>query len=124
MSWLSRIFESPPEAEGVSLIKLRSSRFRHLLRSYGKFLDLIADAAEKQGGDYILDKQYIVSMAEILFNLADAVVFDLNVMTNQRYGSLYDLMERFHMEVKKIITSWNEHSNRQRQEDRSSGPNP
>ena len=90
MSWLRRIVGTPSEAEGVRLVKLRSTRFMHLLRHYGKFLDLLADADEKQAGDYVLDKQYIVSMAEILFEAAETVVFDLNVMTNQRCGAFYE----------------------------------
>jgi pyruvate,water dikinase len=113
MSWLRRIVGTPSEAEGVRLVKLRSTRFRHLLRHYGKFLDLLADAAEKQAGDYVLDKQYIVSTAEILFDVADTVVFDLNVMTNQRCGSFYEIMDRIHTEVKKSLASWSDDSKRQ-----------
>ena len=112
MSWLRRIFGTPSEAEGVRLVKLRSTRFRHLLRHYGKFLDLLGDAAEKQAGDYVLDKQYIVSMAEILFEVAETVVFDLNVMTNQRWSSFFEIMDRLHTEVKKSLASWSDDSQR------------
>ena len=115
MSWLRRIFVKSSEAEGVKLVKLRTVRFRHLLRHYGKFLDLQADAAEKQTGEYVLDKQYILSMAEILFEVADTVVFDLNVMTNQRCTSFYPLMDQFHAEIKKSLTSRTDEAKRRKE---------
>ena len=115
MSWLRRIFVKSSEAEGVRLVKLRTVRFRHLLRHYGKLLDLQADAAEKQTGEYVLDKQYILSMAEILFEVADTVVFDLNVMTNQRCTSFYPLMDQFHAEIKKSLTSRTDEAKRRKE---------
>ena len=56
--------ENPGEA--ITLLRLRSTRFRQLLKNYGSFLALLDDAAEKQGGSFILDVQYVIALAEQL----------------------------------------------------------
>lgn len=90
------------------MLNLRCTRFRQLVRNYGRILDSLADAAEKQGGDYILDRQYIVSLSEVATDLTEAVVFDLNVLAGQRYESFYDLLDRYRLEIRNIIASEDE----------------
>jgi len=89
----------------MRLIRLRSTRFRHLLSNYGRILDLLADAAEKQGGGYVFDQHYVVSLSETLFDLAEAVVFDLNVMTDMRNAPFYDELERLRSEAQGLLSS-------------------
>jgi pyruvate,water dikinase len=105
MSWLGKIIGSGAETEGVRLVRLRSTRFRHLLANYGRILDLLADAAEKQGGGYVFDQRYVVSLSETLFDLTESVVFDLNIMTDMRNAAFYDVLERLRTEAQELISS-------------------
>jgi hypothetical protein len=104
VSWYEKILRKRSHArDATRLLKLRCTRFRQLLRNYGKILDAIADAAEKQGGEYIFDRQYVVSLAEVVIDLADAVVFDLNVLADQRYQAFYGALDRFRRETREVI---------------------
>lgn len=104
MDWYRNIFNRGSKKKNVNrLLNLRSTRFRQLVRNYGRILDLIGDAAEKQAGDYILDGQYTVSLSEVVIDLAEAIIFDLNVLTGERYDSFYDLLDRFRLEIRDIV---------------------
>jgi pyruvate,water dikinase len=106
MNWYRRIFRrSGQTKDEMRLLILRCTRFRQLVRNYGRILDALSDAAEKQAGDYILDRQYIVSLSEVALDLTEAIVFDLNILAGQRYESFYDLLDRFRSEIRGIITS-------------------
>jgi pyruvate,water dikinase len=85
------------------LLRLRATRFRHLLESYGSFLALLEDAAEKQGGAFILDMQYVVALSEQLAELADTIVFDLNVITCQQHLACYDVAEWLRAQLRSLV---------------------
>jgi len=104
MNWYQRIFRrSSQKKDELRLLNLRCTRFRQLVRNYGKILDAVADAAEKQEGDYILDRQYTVSISEIVIDLTEAIVFDLNVLAGERYEAFYDSLDRYRSEIRGII---------------------
>ena len=100
MSWLSDIFRKRTGDHAVTVLKLRTTRFRQLLRSYGTMLELLDDAAEKQGGGFVLDRQYVVALAEQVAELADAVAFDLNVVTSQHHLPFYETVDRLRSELR------------------------
>jgi pyruvate,water dikinase len=113
VNWYRKLFSARNQRnDPIRLLKLRCTRFRQLVRNYGKILDAIADAADKQGGGYILDRQYTVSLSEVVVDLTEAIVFDLNIIAEQRYESFYQLLDRFQAEIREIVTA----------EDTTSGP--
>ena len=103
MSWLSSLFGRRTGSEAVTLLRLRTTRFRQLLGNYGSFLALLEDAAEKQGGAFILDMQYVIALAEQLAELADAIVFDLNVITSQQHLAFYDVAEWLRTQLRSLV---------------------
>jgi pyruvate,water dikinase len=104
MSWYHRIFRRPrPQEDAVRLLHLRCTRFRQLVRNYGRILDAAADAAEKQAGNYILDRQYLVSLSEVGLDRAEAVIFDLNVLAGQHHDAFYPVLDRFRSQIRRII---------------------
>ncbi len=102
MSWLSSLFGKRGGSEAITLLRLRTARFRQLLANYGSFLALLEDAAEKQGGSFILDMQYVIALAERLAELADAMVFDLNVITSQQHLPFYDVAEWLRAQLRSL----------------------
>ena len=52
-----------------------------------------ADAAEKQSGEYILDRAYVLSLSDKAFETVQAMIYDLNVLTGQRHTGLYDTVD-------------------------------
>lgn len=104
MSWLDKVLGRKRSRGDLELVELRTTRFRQLLRCYGAILDLAADAAEKQGGDYILDRQYVISLSERALDLADSVLFDLSVIAGNRFGELQTLLDRLRAAARESVS--------------------
>jgi phosphohistidine swiveling domain-containing protein len=103
VSWLSRVFRKGSGDEAITLLRLRTTRFRQLLGSYAALLALLEDSAEKQGGNFILDRQYVLALAEQVTEIADAIVFDLNVITFHRNLAFYEAAERLRTRLRSIL---------------------
>jgi pyruvate,water dikinase len=103
VSWWSNLFGRRTGNESITLLRLRTTRFRQLLGSHGSFLALLEDAAEKQGGAFILDMQYVIALAEQLAELGDAIVFDLNVISAQGHLAFYDVAEWLRAQLRGLV---------------------
>jgi pyruvate,water dikinase len=124
MSWLGRILRPAGGREDLLLLKLRTTRFRQLLRSYGAFLALLEDAAEKQGGSFILDRQYVVSLAEQVAEIADGVAFDLNVLTSQRNLAIYERAGQLRGELRSLLGGGDKLTRASREEEAAPAVSP
>jgi len=96
MSWLKRLF-GLEHSPGVPF-KLVFARFRQLIDSNTRVLQLFTDAAEKQAGDFVFGHAYVASVVAQLFDLADKIVYDLNSITDQKYSRLYALVDQLRAE--------------------------
>jgi pyruvate,water dikinase len=103
MSWLGRMLRPAGGSEDLVLLKLRAARFRQLIRSYGAFLALLEDSAEKQGGSFILDRHYVVTLAEQVAEIADGVAFDLNVLTSNGNLAFYERSDRLRSDLRGLL---------------------
>lgn len=79
--------------------KLLFARFRSILDNNTKLLQLFADLAEKQNGEYVFDRRYIESSVQHAFDLVGTVVTDLNSLTDQKFTALYAVVDRLKDEV-------------------------
>ncbi len=91
----------PPRADPSP--KLRLTRLRRLNRCYREFLGLFVDAAEKQGGGFILDRQYIVSLVERGFRLGYEIVFHANVLRPRVALEGYAALDRLKIAVRDLL---------------------
>lgn len=89
LGWLSG-----REKSRFPVVALRVARFRQLLLGYARLLDLARDAAVKQGGEYVFDRQFVRSLVEASIGIAESVVFDLNVITREAHLEYYEAYER------------------------------
>jgi pyruvate,water dikinase len=79
--------------------KLLFSRFRSILDNNTKVLQLFADLAEKQSGEYVFDRSYIQTSVHQAFDLVGKIVYDLNSLTDQKYTALHTVVDRLKDEV-------------------------
>jgi hypothetical protein len=106
MAWrLPGFLRGRSDAGAAHRLGLRAIRFRHLVRQYGRMLELIDDAAEKQAGEYILDAQYIVALIDRAFEVADAVAYDLNMLVDQRHVAFHEALEALHDRARALVAA-------------------
>ncbi len=79
--------------------KLLFARFRQLLDNNTRVLQIFADAAEKQSGEYVFDRTYVEGVVSELFELGNKIVYDLNSITDQRFAGLYPLLDQLRAEA-------------------------
>lgn len=70
------------------------NRFQTILRQNNEILELIADMGDKLGGDYVFDQQYLSDVTQRLSDLVYRIIYDLNMLTGQKYIKLYRSFER------------------------------
>lgn len=76
--------------EDVVSLSMKILRFQNLLKGNNRVLELIADAEESLGGDFLFDMQYLRWLALELDTTVHEIVTDLNVICGNQYADLSD----------------------------------
>ncbi len=78
--------------ESAERIRKKLGSFRDLVEKNDRVLELIADAGEKLGGEYVFDTKYLEDLVAELKATTHAVVEDLNALTQNRYPDLLQVL--------------------------------
>lgn len=68
-----------------------------------KILDAIAAMGNKLGGDYVFDKNYIVSSCQEMRDLVYKLIYDLDTIAPSKYLGLYDAFQRINHEIEEEL---------------------
>jgi pyruvate,water dikinase len=77
--------------------------FQGLLEKNNKILDAIAAMGDKLGGDYVFDKNYIVSSCQEMRDLVYKLIYDLDTIAPSKYLGLYDAFQRINHEIEEEL---------------------
>jgi phosphohistidine swiveling domain-containing protein len=80
MSLWKRVFAAGTSPPPDLTPRLRALRVRRMNRAYRGFCEVLDDAIEKLGEEYILDRRYVVSVAEKAFHQAYEVLYHASVI--------------------------------------------
>ncbi len=64
--------------------------FQKILEMNNQVLELMADMGDKLGGQFIFDRQYIISSCQTAKELVQQIIMELNKMAPKRYLGLYE----------------------------------
>lgn len=78
--------------ETAERLKEKLHRFRDLVEKNDRVLELIADAGEKLGGEYVFDRKYLDDLVQELSTTVHGVVEDLNLVTGNAYPDLLSVV--------------------------------
>ena len=79
-------------------------KFQNILASNNEALELIADMGDKLSGDYVFDKQYILSTYEQLKNHIFRLVLDLNTLSPGKYVHLFEVFEEINDTIQQALS--------------------
>ncbi len=91
---LGAFFRRKKRGETVEQLREKLGVFRNLVEQNDRVLELIADAGEKLGGEYVFDRKYLDDLIAGLRTSVHAVVGDLNGLTQNRFPELYESLAR------------------------------
>jgi pyruvate,water dikinase len=84
----------------IEVLRERLEKFHELVEENNRVLELIAEAGEKLGGEYIFDRQYLRTFARDIKESVRRVVYNLNAITGNRYPGLVAILEAIDTEIR------------------------
>jgi len=83
--------------------KVIFSRFRQVLDSNNKALEIMADMGDKLGGDYIFDINYVKSSYSEFADTMFKSIYNLNTLSQNKYLYLHRVFDRINDQVNRIL---------------------
>jgi len=78
-------------------------KFKGILERNNAILELMAGMGDKLGGEYVFDRQYIVSACENLSDQVFKLITDLSVLTDHGHMELFTVFERLQREIREEL---------------------
>ncbi len=103
MALLDRFFHRIRQSDTIGVLSDRMEAFRSLVEQNNKVLELIADAGDKLGGEFIFDSQYLKTLATQLQQEVHGVVYDLAALTGNAYPELPQVFQRIQAELRDVL---------------------
>lgn len=79
------------------------TRFRQVLDSHNRAVEVIADMGDKLGGDYLFDINYIKKAYSELSGAVYSSMQNFDVLTKNKYLKLHDVFEGIDNQIKRVI---------------------
>ena len=98
--WADKRGASPPQRSFAGLFQ----QFKELLAANNRILELMAEANERLGGEYIFDRHYIETFCQQTIDLAGRLVFGLELLAPHRYPALRSAFERIRTEIEEELS--------------------
>jgi phosphohistidine swiveling domain-containing protein len=106
MSWLPKWFRRGTESDARLTLKLRLVRWRHLLRVEESFLNLLADMRDKLSGEYVLDRQYIISSVGQIFQKSYQLAYDMGMVRGLDEVPMYPWLDGMRERTMACLRNW------------------
>jgi pyruvate, water dikinase len=106
MNWITRIkdrlFTSLAKQEQVPFATL-FGKFQSILETNNQAMERIADMGDKLSGDYVFDRQYVITVTQQISELVHKLIHDLNVLAPRKYFDLFTSFERISMQIQQEL---------------------
>ncbi len=100
---ISAFFRPKGPAKERLPIRVVFSRFREIIDSNTRALEIMADMGDKLSGDYIFDMAYIRQATEELSGAVFHSIHSLNMLCNNCYSQLYEIFERIDGRIRALL---------------------
>ncbi len=80
------------------------SRFRHVLSSHNRAIEMIADMGEKLSGEYLFDTNYIEGAYDKLSSAVSKSIRNFNQLTRDRYSGLDEAFRRIDGRIVEMLS--------------------
>lgn len=77
--------------------------FKEILAMNNRVQELMADANDKLGGDYIFDRQFILTFSREICDLVEKMVFSLDSLARHRFGELHAVFLGIRQEIEALV---------------------
>jgi pyruvate,water dikinase len=106
MGWLRKLFGRDEEEDVLLRLRLRLTRLRHFLWTEQAFLGVLADLSEKLWGEFVLDRQFVVSGVERAFQEALRLAYDCGVLCGDETGQRFMCLDDRKRSITDYLGAW------------------
>jgi hypothetical protein len=106
VSWLPKWLGLGPKEDTRLFLRLRLTRWRHLLMAERVCLDLLADLREKGKGEYIFDRQYLWATMGQIFQMGYQVAYDRGLLEKDEEAGMYLWLDRLKESATDYLQNW------------------
>ncbi len=78
-------------------------KFQSILEKNNQALERIADMGDKLGGDYVFDRQYLITITQQISELVYKLIHDLNILAPRKYFDLLTVFDRINMQIQQEL---------------------
>lgn len=78
-------------------------KFQGILALNNEILEWMAEMGDKLGGDYVFDHHYIEQAAEHLGDSVYKMIYELNLLSDQKYIELYNAFQRIQSRIQEDV---------------------
>lgn len=103
MTWWQKLLGLRPKLPIDIFFKIRSLRLQNIQENYSKFCDLLKKAVEKQGGEYVIDRQYLNSLLDDAFGLAREIACDMSVIADRTHYPMHFKLDYMKADLCRIL---------------------
>ena len=94
--------KTPPTDVKLS-VRIVFNRFRQVLDSNNRSLEIMADMGDKLGGNYIFDINYIKKSYSKLSDSVFQSIYNLNLLSQNKYLYLHRIFEKINDQISRIL---------------------
>jgi len=99
-----KYFVKKTPATDVKLsVRIVFNRFRQVLDSNNRSLEIMADMGDKLGGNYIFDINYIKKSYSKLSDSVFQSIYNLNLLSQNKYLYLHRIFEKINDQISRIL---------------------
>jgi len=101
MTSLFNIFERRQRSKTIDreIFRQRFENYQEILTENRDALELMAELQQKLGGNYLFDRNYLITITSRLENNVSKIIQQLNLLADQRYEPLNEVLEK----IKRLI---------------------
>jgi len=106
MSWLHKWFGRGTKEDPLLTLKVRLTRWRRLLKVEESCFRALADMREKLSGEYLFDRQYILSSADRIFQETYQVAYDMGILCSLEEVEMYAWLDKMKEKIITYLNNW------------------
>ena len=103
MRWAAQVFTARGQPRGRVTFAALFHAFQRILELNNKILELMADMGDKLGGDYVFDRQYILSSCREMGTQVYELIYNFNALAPKKHPDLDKVFRRVNHDIEEEL---------------------
>jgi len=102
--WASKAFHPRGDPGGQMSFTAMFHTFQRILELNNRILEAMADMGDKVGGDYVFDRQYILTACREVSERVFEMIYNLNTLAPRKYSKLDEAFRKINYDIEEELS--------------------